>query len=293
MTIDFIFRKVSDEEGSSEPFYARLWIGILALRDDALRTKFKSSDTEIYRKEFDNVYMPVLDAMGAMRTANKNIQYAIHAHKDKVLTGEIVQIQEHAIGISESIDKLLRDSTATFLINGVIAIKGIQKVAEIFNIDIGCLFTKEYNFKKGVSELEKQWHKLLAQFLQEVRSHWSERLILRRDSIEHEGWVLPPVEYRVETSNKIEVIEPHVDGIPLFHYSIYMLNQVMNFVENILMYSFKTIYEPPILITEIPLNQRDPVCPKRFHKDLRIPGKIEPKYLEWNIKYSEEEFGSQ
>jgi len=293
MTIDFIFKKISDKEGSSEPFYARLWIGISELRDSALYAKLKHSDIETYRNKFDNAYKPVLDAIGAIRTADKDIQHSIHTHKNKILTCEIVQIQEHAIEISESIDKLLRDSTATFLINGVIAIKDIQKVAEIFDIEVGCLFTKEHNFKKGVSELEKQGHKLLAQFLQEVRLHWSERFILRRDSTEHDGWILPSVEYMVQFPNKVEMIEPQVDGIPVSHYSKYMLNRVMSFVENILIYAFKITYEPPVLITEIPLNQRDPVCPKRFRKDLKIPGKIVPKYLEWNIKYSEDDFELQ
>ena len=133
----------------------------------------------------------------------------------------------------------------------------------------------------------------MAQFLQDVRLHWSEKLILRRDSIEHEGWVLPSVKYKILTSKKVEVAEPQVDGVPLSHYFKYMLNRVMSFIENIVIYAFKSTYKAPVLITEIPLSQRDPVCPKRFRKDLKIPGKIEPKYLEWDIKYSEDDFEFQ
>lgn len=293
MTIDFIFKKISDSEGSSEPYCARLWIGILEFRDDALYTKLKFSNIEKYRNTFDDAYKPVLDAIDAMRTANKNIQDSIYTHKNKVLIGEIVQIQEHAIGVSESIDKLLRDSTANLLVNGVIAIKGIQKVTKIFDIDIGCLFTKEQNFEKGISELEKQSHNSLAQFLREVREKWSEIFILRRDSIEHQGWVLPSVEYRTLHGNKVEIIEPQVDGMSLSFYSKYMLDRVMSFIENIVVYAFKSTYEPPIAITEIPISQRNPECPKRFFKELKIPGKIEPRFLEWDIKYLEDDFEFQ
>jgi hypothetical protein len=74
MTIDFIIGKISDEEGLSEPFHARLWIGILEFRDDALHAKLKSANIETYRNKFDNAYKPVLDAIWAMRTANKDIQ---------------------------------------------------------------------------------------------------------------------------------------------------------------------------------------------------------------------------
>ena len=253
----------------------------------------KSANIETYRKKFDSAYKPVLDAIWAMRTVNKDIQQAIHNHKNKVFTGEIVQIQEHAIAISETIDKLLQDLTAAFLINGVIAIKGIQKVVESFDIDIGCLFTKEHNFKKGISKLKNQGHNSLAEFLQDVRLHWSEKLILRRDSIEHEGWVLPSVKYKILTCEKVEVAEPQVDGMPLSLYLKHMLNRVMSFIENMVIYAFKTTYKAPVLITEIPLSQRDLMCPKRFRKDLKIPGKIESKYLEWDIKYSEDDFELQ
>jgi hypothetical protein len=127
MAIDFIIKKISGEEGSSEPSYARLWIGILEFRDGALSNKFKSSQIEIYRNEFDTAYQPVLDAIEAMRSGNREIQHSILTHRNKILSGEIVQFQEHAVEVSESIDKLLRDSTANLLINGVIATKGSKK----------------------------------------------------------------------------------------------------------------------------------------------------------------------
>lgn len=133
----------------------------------------------------------------------------------------------------------------------------------------------------------------MAQFLREVRSKWSEKFILRRNSIEHQGWSLPPVEYKILPGNKVEIIEPEVDGMFLSFYSKYMLNRVMSFIENIVLYAFKSTYEPPIVITEIPINQRRPECPKRFFKELRIPGKIESRFLEWDIRYSEDDFEFQ
>ena len=74
------------------------------------------------------------------------------------MTGEIVEFQPSAYAISESIDKALRDETAEFLMNGVVAMKSTQAVAEQFGITIGCLFTKPAKFEDGVTALTAAGH---------------------------------------------------------------------------------------------------------------------------------------
>src|SRR5437016_6278650 len=106
----FRIQKISDE-GPSDPFYARLWIGVLDLRNMAIRCRFKSNDVEKHRARFDESYDPVLKALGASRTATKNIQHVVDDHVRKLATGEIVEFQTSAYEISESIDKSLRDET--------------------------------------------------------------------------------------------------------------------------------------------------------------------------------------
>ena len=60
-------QKVADE-GTSEPYVARLWSGALELRDLLLRQQAESDhDFEIRGKHFDDRYQPVLDALGAAR----------------------------------------------------------------------------------------------------------------------------------------------------------------------------------------------------------------------------------
>lgn len=280
----FRIQKIADE-GTSELFYARLWLGVLELRDEALRAKLKSNEIDEARCDFDVSYKPILDAMGASRTAMKNIQQLILDHQRKVSEGEIILFQTNAFQISESIDNALRDEIATFLVNGLIAMKRTQKVIEQFGINIGCLFTKQANFEKGISELKVQGHSSLAEFLYDVRSAWSENFINGRNSLEHDGWVLPPVKYRVVAAQKVEIIEPQIDGIPVSRYSKEMLNRIISFVENVIVYAFKSTTESPLVIVEIPDTQRDAACPKRFCLDLKRPG-----ILEWDIRYSESDF---
>src|ERR1700679_1286423 len=116
----FRVQKIADE-GPPDPFYTRLWIGILELRDMALSCQLKSNAIDDARAKFDNSYDPVRQALWASRTAVKNIQCAVDDHCRKLATGEIVEFQPSAYAISESIDKALRDETAAFLMNGVVA----------------------------------------------------------------------------------------------------------------------------------------------------------------------------
>jgi hypothetical protein len=282
--MQFRIQKVADE-GTREPFYARLWLGIFELRDYALSAKLRSNKIDAVRHDFDVLYEPVLDAMSASRTATKNIQQLILNHQRKLSEGKIIRSQAHTLEISESISKPLRNEIITFLVNGVIAIKDTQKVVEQFDVNIGCLFTKQANFKRGISKLKVEGCTSLAEFLCDVRSAWSENFISRRDSIEHNGWVLPQVEYRLVAPQRVEIIEPQIDGMLVSCYSKEMLDRIISFVENCIVYAFKVIMKPPLVIVEIPSTQRDPDCPRRFKLDFK-----RPEILEWDIQYSERDF---
>jgi hypothetical protein len=280
----FRIQKIADE-GPSDPFYARLWIGILDLKNMALRCQSRSNDVEEARVKFDDSYDSVLKALGAARTAMKNTQHVVDDHVRKLATSEIVEFQSSAYEISESIDKPLRDETTAFLVHGVIAMKCSQRLVEQFGINIGCLFTKQANFEKGADQLTASGHSSLAQFLRDVRSTWSESFIDRRNALEHEAWNLPPIEYKISAPKKVELIEPEIGGVALRRYSTETLNRISSFVENVVVYAFKQAFGLPIALVEIPKERRNPVCPTRFRLDLKRPG-VE----EWNIHYSEGDF---
>ena len=72
----FRIQKIADED-PSDPFYARLWIGILDLREKALRCQCKPEDFEQARVKLDDSYDPVFKALGASRTAMNNIQHVV------------------------------------------------------------------------------------------------------------------------------------------------------------------------------------------------------------------------
>lgn len=283
----FRFQKVADEE-TSEPFIARLWLGILELRKHALNANYGPTEVEVARSKFDSTYDSIMHAMGTCRTSVAGIQKLVADHQSKVSEGTIIRFQPNAYTISESIDIPLREHFSTFLSSGVRTVKGVQQITRQFGVDISCLFVKPANFQKGLEWLKAHSHVSLAQFLAEVRATWSEDLIKLRDRLEHEGWVLPPLGYRVIEGAKVEMIEPQIGGFRVSQYSTAMFNRIAAFVENVVVYTFQYAISKsdfPIVITEIPKAERDNSCPFRFRLGLR-----HPQVSEWEIKYSETDF---
>lgn len=279
--LGFIFQKISDER-SSEPFIARLTLGMLELRDHALRCKYNDSEYEKARLSFDGAYTPILNGMQAIRKATKTIFQLLTEHQQKVISGKIVSFQNKVLILDKSIDSQLNEQVAAFLTNGVIALKGTQKITEMFGINIGCFFAKQSNFEKGISELKQNGENSLAQYLQDVRASWSENFINRRNSLEHDGWSLPSVEYNVKSITNVEIVEPQIDGIGLSKYIQITLNRIILYIENIILYSFKSVLWPQIMIIEISEEKQDSESPVKFQVTLR-----NPELNEWDLKYYE------
>jgi len=276
----FIIQKLADE-GSSESYYTRLWIGIFKLRDQALQ--FVEGDIELKHLPFDERYKPVLEASGAARAACQKLVAAVQQHRLKLQ--DSVKRQPNAIEIPDSIQIVLADNIRSFLVNGVIAIKRCQEVTRLFGIDIGSVFTKQVNFEKGLETMRNAHHNALAEYLLSTRNIWSESLIKRRDELEHSGWTLPDCGYNQSGVHSVELIEPQVDGEPVSIYAPRMLNRIISFVENTIVYAIQSFLPKLIILVEIPRSERDTDKPVRFRVSLRGTNE-----REWQIVYSENDF---
>lgn len=207
-------------------------------------------------------------------------------HKQKISRNDIVLYQPQGVSITECIDQELRDNVATFFTNGVIAIKDdIQRILEQFPVNIGCLFQKQSKFEKGILILNSEGHHALSDYLLQVRRAWSEDFINRRISLEHGGWVIPHFEYKIEGNKKVIAIEPQLNNIPISDYSNRIMQRIISFTENVIVYALKCKLGPNTIIVEIPKFQRNPDYPKRFK--LLLKGS---DAQEWNIQYSETDF---
>ncbi|MCX5814486.1 MAG: hypothetical protein NT178_18380 [Proteobacteria bacterium] len=264
------------DEGTASPFIARLFVGILNLRE-AVFTDDKKSE------EFDKIYKFVVETLMNVRTTSKEITQILAEHNYKVSRGEIASLHGHVIRIDEPIDSKLRKQVEEFLNGSVRVLKdGMQKLMMVMKMDISFLYKKQGTFENRVTALAKTQPELAA-YLRETRK-WSERLIMVRNDL-HEGWMLPRMTYQA-VSDVIGAVEPQIFSQPVSQFVDYMLDRLCSFVEEITAYGLQAQMPSGISITEIPVVDRKRDNPERFRVTFVYGG-----MPIWSIKYNAARFG--
>lgn len=257
-----VVQKMKDE-GSRAPFMARLYLGILRLRD----VVFSDRAT---RTVFDTPYTKVMESLVNTRSASQKIAQLITGHFDGLAKAEVGQVRGHTIYIEKPIDEELRKEVEAFLNSAVRAIKqGMQEVTTALEKDIGFLFRKQDAFEAGTRSLETQDGHLAA-YLRETRK-WSERLIDSRNAIEHEGWILPEFRY-TEVSGSLRADEPKISGQNVSDFVRIIMDRLICFVEDVTAHCLATRMPAGISLAEIPLSRREPDLPLRFQVTLSDGG---------------------
>lgn len=270
--------KVADE-GSSSPFMARMYIGILGLRDQVIPAGLE-------REGFDKAYEPVLSALESGRESAKELTNALETHRQRLANGTIAQRRGDTVQITENIDRTLRREVETFLSAGVRAIKdGQQRLFKRLGVDIGFLFREEGSFLRGMEALRAS-DPLLADYLLATRRGWSEQFVLARNDL-HSHWTLPRIEYPRAVDGTITMREPIIAGLPISTFVTTMLDHVLCFVEETTMYALKGRLPQLITLREIPLGDRRPEIPERFRISL-LAGGNPPWQLTYHLHRFEE-----
>ncbi|MFM0368412.1 hypothetical protein [Paraburkholderia aspalathi] len=272
----WIVQKLADE-GSASPFMARLFMGLMRLRDAVY-------SEPVARESFDKAFDFVPTSLFTARTTAKEMSDLWAGHTRKVTAGEVVRRQGVAIHIDENIDKELRKQVEHFLNSAARVIKqGMQGLTTQLGVDIGFMFKQQPAFERGIAAL-KATDPLLANYLEKSRQTWSERLIKSRIDLEHNNWSLPRVTYDTSGAN-IVAVEPLVAGQPVTEFVQAMLDRVCCFVEDVTAHCIQQKMAAPITITEVPLAERRSEAPERFQLTLAVGG--QPR---WNISYQSSSF---
>jgi hypothetical protein len=270
-----IVEKFADE-GSSSPFMARIFLGIMHLRDAV----FPGPATRV---EFDKIYESVLSALFSARTAADNISRMWDEHACKIESGEIVRQQGRSIQILETIDKDLRREVENFLNAATRALKtGMQNLGKSLNVDIGFLFKKPATFEKAVTELEKT-EPDLAKYLRHTRA-WSEPMLNSRNDLEHEPEILPRITY-TPSSAGVALHEPVVAGMLITQFVNHSFDRLTCFVEEFAADCLKRQLPAGITITEIAPRDRLVEAPERFRITLASGG-----FPPWRIAFHTSRF---
>jgi hypothetical protein len=263
-------QKIADE-GSRSPFVARLFMGILRLRDAVY-------PDPAGRADFDRAHELVTSSLWNARTSVQEITQLWEGHVRKVTSGEVARLRGRTVEVDESIDRELRGRTEGFLNVAVRALKqGMQSIAKELDVDIGFLFQKDALFKRGIAALKAN-DPALAEYLRGTRT-WSERLVNCRNAVEHDGWALPRVDYS-HTDSGIGANEPSISGRPVTAFVTLMLDRLLCFFEEFTVHCIQRRLSSGFTIMEIPLAERLAEAPERFTLTLASGGRPA-----WEIRF--------
>ena len=251
----FVVQKLADE-GASSPYMARIFIGVLHLRDQVYPDPTK-------RNSFDAPYDYVTSALSSTRDSARKLAALWNGHQDKVASGEIAKIDGGGnIHVQESIDKDLRSEIETFLNAATRCLKtGMQNIARELDANIGFLFQQKDSFEKSIGAL-KCTDPDLAVYLQQTRV-WSEPMLKSRIDLEHGTWVLPGTGYAAE-NGEVKANEPTVAGKPVSEFVDYTFDRLCCFVEELSSHCLRRKMPGGVTLIEIPVANRVAEVPERF-----------------------------
>jgi hypothetical protein len=264
-------QKMADE-GTSTPFIARMYMGLMRLRDVIYRDPKERFD---FDKMLDQTYSPLM----AARTTAREIREMWEAHSRKVASGEVARVQGSTIHVDEELSRDLRRQAESFVYSAARACKeGMNRFGKEMGKDIGFMFQKQPAYERALAVLQGT-DPALANYLRETRTLWSEHLIQKRNDIDHNGWSLPRIEYSA-SNGRVEAKQPLIDGQPTVEFVEFMLDRLSCFVEDFTAYCLQLRMPQGVTITEIPMAERLAESPERFRLTLRLGGL--PK---WKILY--------
>jgi hypothetical protein len=265
-----VIQKFADE-GSSSPFFARLFMGLMRLRDVVYSDSAR-------RDKFDKPYEAVTSSLINARTTANEIVELWEQHAQKVASGKIVRVRGPAIHVDEGIDNDLRKLVEGFVNAAVRVLKqGMQDLGNELQTNIGFMFQQRGAFEAGITALQDT-DRSLAEYLRQTRA-WSEPLVESRNAIEHSGWTLPRVTY-VQTGSGVAAVEPEVSDRPVTTFVKFMLDRLCCFVEEFTAHCLERQMPDEVTITEIPRLARLAEAPERFRLTLALGGLIR-----WSIAY--------
>jgi hypothetical protein len=270
--------------GSSEPFVARLFVGIIDIRGYLGVLKNDPRNNELGIENFDKYYEPIRRNLEIiLRTAISLNDVLTSYQNDLFEDNGIVKISNGNIEITKSINTELDRDIGEIINLSVITCKtNLQRfLREVFNFDIGFLFQKPQTFQKKINEFKNNGEYAFYSYCTEIRNLWLEELIDLRTKREHDSWHLEKIKFSGEPP-ALHVYFPTINNIPVNLYSRQTVNRSCFFVENMISYAFQRIVNSPIKLIELDNNLRNAACPTRFQ--------FAPKfdYLDyWSIGFSD------
>ncbi len=256
-------------EGTSEPFIARLFLGPLDMQQAVMPPTTKQQFDEYWSR----CIFPALDLRKAM-LAIKNL---VEGHRKALAKKSIIRKKGKQIHLMERIDNALRSQVAQLLEMASHVIDNLPGLIKFLGLEMSFYSAKETRFLRGLEKARVEGPEL-ADYIQS----WRPKILAIEEQFQrlrYSGWHLPNIQY-VEEDETFVMKELKIEDSPVVEYAERVFNDIALPLEELFMYAMQGQCKGNLMIDEIPLALRDPQIPQRFKMNMRSMGAA------WELKWS-------
>jgi hypothetical protein len=244
------------DEGTSQPYVARLFSGVAEIRDKTLH----SNET---KKQFDVAYEPLMKSLIATRKLQKQIQ---------------------SLGTEKAGE--LKRSVRECLLNFKRILVALLSVSKVLNVNIDFALGDDHQFEKGIEGLKKG-HPTLAEFLAGSRNDWLAGLLpILEEAKNGDGFLAKPQGDVLKSGKSPDGLL--IEGVQAIDFLSRVFDRLSVLIEGTCIYGFARLLPQSLSIREIPLAERPTEFPRRFETMLNT-GIVSPL----KIRYSPASFDEQ
>ncbi len=253
--------RIAYENGTSDPFIARMMFQICDIRNHIYNAKDKM--------DFDKKHEPVMQNLYEAKLAKEKCLSLIEEHNKDIKDGKNCKYNEAQglITIEKTIDNDMNMSFKDFFIRGNIALKSLIKLAGFLGYNISFAFVDDKDFQKKKERFLKINPDArfvdFCKFIEDDRKAWHKIFIKIRNSIEHDGFKVPPVQY-VLNQNKIKPKYFTIQHQTIEEVLNICWQNIFHLCEEIIVFLLSTKLPEPLVVVEIPEDKRNKDNPIRY-----------------------------
>jgi len=241
--------------GEDDDFMNRFVFGIGKIRDAVI----KREERQNFDKDFDVIFQNLVEAK---LVKNLCKQY-MERHRKDIMEKRDGIITGHQINVKNPVDDELNIFFKDFFIRNSMAVNGLKMLTKKwFGYDISFLFTnKKKDFERGAIKFkikkDEADFEVLKKFIETNRSGWYDDFKNFRNRIEHEGYKLPIVKYKVDENRNVHAIYPFDNSSqPINKIFDVGWNNLLVLCEEVIIFIMSRELKDPFIIIKVPEEER-------------------------------------
>lgn len=218
--------------------------------------------SEESRLAYDKSFSPIMQSLTEMRIAKVKCLELIERHskdisekRDGLFTGNQITVNDP---IDDELNLLFKD----FFIRGVMVTRSLNKHTEHLGCSTSFLFSdQEKKFKRGMESFPLKEgdarFEYLKKFVSDHKQTWYQVFMDMRTEMEHLGWSLEDVKYKLDRKMNTYPIFPKASGLEIPYILDTCWSNIVHLCEEITVFALSLNLKEDMIIVKIPETERE------------------------------------